>query len=372
MKTCRQSFLLWSATFIHCAASRTDPFSSFGLLGSYFGVPGQNATYDYVIIGGGTAGLTVANRLTADPSVSVAVIEAGDFYEFANGNNSQVPAYASTFTGSNPVTKNTLLDWYMYTEPQKVGRETQSGSSQGHPVKLMRHQALNGQTLLFDSGKVIGGSSGRNFLWYIRYIHGLLPATCSRGTLMPGRGTVGAFDKWAKEVSDESYKFSSLLPFFQRSIHYHIPDNSKRPANASLQYNASDWSTSGGPIQVGYASWVNPITSWLAKAFSELGLEELKSFGSGKLLGWSYIPQELDQETQMRSSAAEFFHESISQGRRIRLYKATLAKKILFDGTIARGVRVESGGMIYQIMASREIILSAGVVCTWALYRWEC
>jgi len=56
------------------------------LYGNSFGVPGTNATYDYVVIGGGTAGLTIAARLAEDSDVSVAVIEAGGFYQQDNGN----------------------------------------------------------------------------------------------------------------------------------------------------------------------------------------------------------------------------------------------------------------------------------------------
>ena len=88
------------------------------LLGDYFGVPGMSASYDYVVIGGGTAGLTIARRLAAH--ASVAVIEAGDFYQFSNGNNSEIPAYASAFTGSDPTERNPVLDWYQYTQPQAV------------------------------------------------------------------------------------------------------------------------------------------------------------------------------------------------------------------------------------------------------------
>jgi len=102
------------------AKSPTESISAQGLLGSHFGTPGLAATYDYVIIGGGTAGLTVARRLAANTSLTVAVIEAGDFYEFSNGNHSEVPAYASDFTGNNPTHKNPYLDWYQYTEPQPV------------------------------------------------------------------------------------------------------------------------------------------------------------------------------------------------------------------------------------------------------------
>lgn len=74
----------------------------------------------YVILGGGTAGLTLARRLAANASVTVAVVEAGDFYEFSNGNFTQVPAYAAAFVGSNPVLRNPRLDWYQFTERQAV------------------------------------------------------------------------------------------------------------------------------------------------------------------------------------------------------------------------------------------------------------
>ena len=91
-----------------------------GLIGSHFGIPGLPSSFDYVIAGGGTAGLALARRLAADTSISVAVIEAGDFYEFSNGNLSEIPADATAFTGSNPIQKNPLLDWYQYTARQTV------------------------------------------------------------------------------------------------------------------------------------------------------------------------------------------------------------------------------------------------------------
>jgi len=75
-------------------------------------------TFDYVIVGGGTAGLTVANRLTEDPSVSVAVIEAGTFPENIIGNISQVPAYQPLFL--NTEVPNPLVEWGFKTTPQAV------------------------------------------------------------------------------------------------------------------------------------------------------------------------------------------------------------------------------------------------------------
>lgn len=113
-------FVAWAS--VTTARLFSESIGAQGLLGSHFGVPGLAAAYDYVVIGGGTAGLTVARRLAANASVTVAVIEAGDFYEFSNGNFSEVPAYASQFTGNNPTQKNPFLDWYQYTEPQPVSR----------------------------------------------------------------------------------------------------------------------------------------------------------------------------------------------------------------------------------------------------------
>ena len=98
------------------------------ILGSAFGLPGTNASFDYVVVGGGTAGLTIATRLASDPSVSVAVIEAGGFYEIDNGNRSVVPAYSNFYTGTNANDTQPLIDWGFVTEPQKV--RTQSHKSQ--------------------------------------------------------------------------------------------------------------------------------------------------------------------------------------------------------------------------------------------------
>ena len=125
-------FLATSIIWVSVARARlfSESIGAQGLLGSHFGVPGLSSTYDYVVIGGGTAGLTVARRLAADTSTTVAVVEAGDFYEFSNGNLSEIPAYASDFTGNNPTQKNPYLDWYQYTEPQPVRSMTTHRGSQ--------------------------------------------------------------------------------------------------------------------------------------------------------------------------------------------------------------------------------------------------
>ena len=90
------------------------------LLSSSFGVPGNDASFDYIIVGGGTAGLVMATRLAEDFSNSVAVIEAGGFYEIDNGNISVIPGDGTFFAGSAINDTQPLVDWGFTTVPQAV------------------------------------------------------------------------------------------------------------------------------------------------------------------------------------------------------------------------------------------------------------
>ncbi len=90
-----QALLSW---LLYFANAYSEDLFATQLIGSHFGVPDIPVTYDYVVVGGGTAGLVMARRLAANSSFTVAVIEAGGFYEQDNGNYSSIPAYAAQFT----------------------------------------------------------------------------------------------------------------------------------------------------------------------------------------------------------------------------------------------------------------------------------
>lgn len=88
------------------------------LLGNSFGAPG-NASYEYVVVGAGNAGLPLATRL-AEGGHTVALIEAGSFYEIGNGNYSQIPVLAPAFVGKDVDNNSPQIDWSFETVPQNV------------------------------------------------------------------------------------------------------------------------------------------------------------------------------------------------------------------------------------------------------------
>ncbi|GAW27332.1 putative versicolorin b synthase [Rosellinia necatrix] len=153
-----------------------------------------------------------------------------------------------------------------------------------------------------------------------------------------------------------------MLSFFKRSYAYTPPQNAERPDNSSAAYVAEHWDAAGSPLKVSYASWVNPVSSWLRLGFEALGIPSIPSFYGGSLLGWSWLAVTLDPRTQVRSSAQDFLLEALIESPNLYVYKSTLARRILFDGTTATGVLVDSGGVTYNLTANREVIVSAGVM----------
>lgn len=125
---------------------------------------GRDDTFDYVVVGGGTAGLALASRLAEDFSRTVAVIEAGGFYEQDNGNISIVPAYCTIGAGTDPADFNPLVDWGFVTQPLKVYHSLPHNTS----PSLTMQQGVDGRRIHYTRGKTLGGTSARNYMYYQR------------------------------------------------------------------------------------------------------------------------------------------------------------------------------------------------------------
>ncbi len=137
-----------------------------GILGVLEGTAGVDQTFDYVVVGGGTAGNAIGVRL-AEAGHSVAIVEAGLFYEFTKPVLGSTPAGDIIGIGSSMLDSNPLVDWEFTTEPQA---------------------GANNRQVHYARGKCLGGSSALNFM-----IH--------------HRGSRGSYQRWAEMVGDESYRW---------------------------------------------------------------------------------------------------------------------------------------------------------------------
>jgi len=293
------------------------------LLGSAFGIPGQNKTFDYVIIGGGTAGPALAARLAEDPSVTVALVEAGTFYELSNGNNTQIPIDCAMYTGKDVNDWHPGVDWGFVTTPQP---------------------GYNGAAVHYPRGKMLGGSSARNYMTY----HGI---------------PRGAHQKWADEVGDNSYTYENFYPYFKKSQNFSPPNNQKRFRNATPVYDASVLGR-GGPLSTIFPNYAGAFGTWMLRGLAEIGVPLLREgFQSGKLMGAAYALATINIDTNTRDSAATaFLPTHINKDiKNLIIYVSTMGKRVIFDANRrATGVEVDYSGRRFTLSARREVILSAG------------
>ncbi|KAE9396376.1 alcohol oxidase [Gymnopus androsaceus JB14] len=286
-------------------------------------ITGGNQTFSFVVIGGGTAGITIASRLAEDPSVTVALVEAGSFYELTDPPISSTPFGDIAGVGTSLSDVNLDIDWGIVTTPQL---------------------GLAGRSLHYARGKDLGGSSGRNFMIY-------------------QRPTKQALQIWADEVGDDSYKWDNFLPYFKKSVEFTPPNTKLRAANSTVQFNPSAFSSSGAPLHVSYPNYAQPWSSYAPDALNEIGINPTEDFNSGSLLGAQYASMTIDPNGEVKASSQETFLTAAKNRTNLKVFQLTMAKKILFDSqNHATGVQVAINGLKpFVLMASKEVILSAGV-----------
>ncbi|KAG8526149.1 uncharacterized protein KY384_000142 [Bacidia gigantensis] len=282
------------------------------------GLNGSDTSFDYIIVGGGNAGLTLAARLSENSLFRVAVIEAGGFYEDSVGSGSQlsVPANAILWAGKDPKDTNPNVDWGFTTVPQA---------------------GAHNEIIHYARGKTLGGCTARNYMAY-------------------QRGTISSYQAWAEEVGDPSYTFENLLPYFEKSLNFTPPKNEKRGLNATPDYDDTFLGAGG-----------NPLTSHsLATPFhSHRGSSKpTKGFTSGSLLGSAYNVATINSTTGLRESSETAFLQPTKGRSNLVVYTHTLAKKVVFEGKTAVGIQVAGGNQTSDtitLSAKKEVILSAGV-----------
>ncbi|KKY14825.1 putative choline dehydrogenase [Diplodia seriata] len=174
------------------------------------------------------------------------------------------------------------------------------------------------------------------------------------------RGSEQSYQQWADIVGDDSYTYQNLEPYFQRAVTFTPPNNEKRGANVTSQYDPSAFATPGGPVQVGYTNYVSPFSTWLEKALLAVGLKKTAGFSNGQLLGTHYTQTTIRASDQTRSASDAYIKNALANPN-LAVYTHTLAQRILLDANnTATGVAVESGGLTSTIHASAEVILAAG------------
>ncbi|KAH8100200.1 alcohol oxidase [Cristinia sonorae] len=277
------------------------------------------AKLDCLVVGGGTAGLVVAARLTEDPSVTVGVLEAGGYHK--DEPKVRIPGLmGAALTDPN-------LDWGFLTEPQKY---------------------LGGRPIYQPRGKGLGGSSALNFMVLAR----------------PARAEL---DSW-EELGNEGWNWDSTLHYMKKSETLDPVKLSK--ADAELYAAIPDLLSHGtdGPIHASFPPYITPVHTSLLDAFEKLGLSRNNETNAGDCVGGYLTTNAVDSKTGTRSySASGYFEPNISRPNLLVLTGAH-ATKVVFEasGELQRAVGVEfvKDGKAFNVPVAREIILSAGSIQT--------
>ncbi|KAK1984481.1 hypothetical protein LZ30DRAFT_586110 [Colletotrichum cereale] len=275
--------------------------------------------FDYIIVGGGTAGLVVASRLSEDDNVRVLVVEAG-------ADKSADPLVLTPGLVAGLYGKEEY-DWNFTSVPQP---------------------GLNNRRINQARGKMLGGSSALNFMMVV----------------YPSKGIL---DTWGA-LGNDGWNFDALAPYFRKFGTDHPPPQSAKDA-VGLGYQDEKFSGKG-PVQVSYGEGYNSTnTAWM-RTFNELGFGMTGDPRSGKAFGAFQNPCSIDPETKTRSfSASAYYTPEVAKRPNLVVLTETVVKKIIFDNSggdvSATGVQiVTKDGQEKTVSARVEVVLSAGTFHT--------
>ena len=256
----------------------------------------EEGTYDYIIVGAGSAGCVLANRLTADPRNRVLLIEAG-------GKDSWIWLHVPVgylFALNNP-----RADWMFKTAAEP---------------------GLNGRSIAYPRGKVLGGSSAINGMIYMR-------------------GQAADYDGW-RQLGLAGWAWDDVLPYFIRHEDHHA-------GLSSLHGSGGEWRVERPRI-----SW--PILDAVRDAGVEIGIPKVSDFNCGDNEGSDYF--EVNQRRGRRWSAATGFLKPALRRPNLRVIDRAHTEAILLDGKRAVGVAFTRGEARSEARARGEVLLAAGAI----------
>ncbi|EST09215.1 Glucose-methanol-choline oxidoreductase, N-terminal [Kalmanozyma brasiliensis GHG001] len=281
------------------------------------------AIYDYIIVGGGLAGLVVANRLSANPNISVAVIEAGAS-GYADNNKFVVPA-ANLYDSS----VGTQYDWQWTTTPQA---------------------GLSGRSAPWPRGKVLGGSSAINGLYYVR--HSDIEQNA-----------------WADLINDQQdWTWDRMLDAMKKSETY-TPPNQATTSRVSVPFDTSSHGTDG-PVHVSYPQSTYPQVGAFLNSSSNVGIPLSQNPDAGQSWGAFLATSNINPTNSTRSFSRTAYLDPVTFRSNLDVLTGHLVTRITFNsttdasGAVASGVEFSSssGATPQPVYARKEVILCGGAV----------
>ncbi|XP_069679696.1 glucose dehydrogenase [FAD, quinone]-like [Periplaneta americana] len=271
-------------------------------------LPGLLKEYDFIVVGGGSAGSVVASRLSEEKQWNVLLLEAGGD-----------PTPTSDIPALMIALQDTDLDW-QYRSEREPGR----------------YLGLKDNRCKFPRGKVLGGTSIINFMMYVR-------------------GMKQNYDDWANAGND-GWSFNDVLPFFKKS-----EDMTYQPL---LQPNADNvtYHAKGGPLTVENFT-PTEFESKFLKAMIEMGYEHLSDINAGYPSGFGTSPATM--RDGRRCSTAKAFLTPARFRENLQVVKFAHVTKILINETskVAYGVEFkDKDGKIHSVSCRNEVIVSAGTI----------
>ncbi|XP_063533684.1 ecdysone oxidase-like [Cydia strobilella] len=270
--------------------------------------------FTFIIVGGGTAGCVLANRLSEWSRYNVLLIEAGGD-----------PPYESMLPGLVGYLPKTPYDWN-YTDQYDRNRELYQNGSELHQYETVPERRLS-----LTQGKMLGGSSGNNFMFY-------------------ARGHPHDYNSWAEKLRDPSWNYENVLPYFKKSEHLSDP--------GILASKYGEFHGTAGYLHITRAK--DPKTKEYADMFHELGHKMRIDFNSYETLGFGEGTFAIYKG--VRQSTAFSFLKPIKHRQNLRVLKNTLVTRILFD-KFKNAIGVEAltkDRKLIKIMADTEVIITAG------------